>query len=188
MQKNLHNIENVFKVCYNTNVSRNLKGVTMVEYGIVRLTSDDYREFRRIYSKLVYSIYDKASMLYFLENKITRQALEKEMRTRSKFINDLESQDRVMYFFKRDEEIIGFFELSFHKGKCDIVEFFVAERYRGYGTIMWEKALDVARERKPSRIELWTPYIGAQIFWSKMGFETVYINGVKCYRKKMRYS
>lgn len=157
-------------------------------YCLLRLTSDDYPEFRRTYNKLVYSIYDKASMLYFLENKITRQALEKEMRTRSKFVEDLNSQDRVMYFFKRDGETIGFLELSFHKGKCDIVEFFVFERYRGYGTIMWEEALKVARERKPSRIELWTPYIGAQIFWSKMGFQTVYINGVKCYRMKMRYS
>ncbi len=157
-------------------------------YCLVRLTPDDYPEFRRAYSKLVYSIYDRKSMLYFLENKITRQALEKEMRTRSKFRKDLESEDREMYFFKRDDETIGFVELSFHKGKCDIVEFFVYERYRGYGTTMWEKTMEAARERKPSRFELWTPYIGAQIFWSKMGFQTVYINGVKCYRLKMRYS
>ena len=157
-------------------------------YCLVRLTSDDYREFRRAYEKLVYSIYDKAAMMYFFENKVRRQALEKEMRTRSKFIADLESEDREMYFFKRDDEIIGFVELSFHKGKCDIVEFFVYERYKGYGTTMWEKTLKVASVRKPSRFELWTPDAGAQIVWSRMGFQTVYINGVKCYRLKMRYS
>lgn len=157
-------------------------------YCLIRLTPDDYPEFRRIYSKLVYSIYEKTSMLYFLENKITRLALEKEMRTRTVFKADLASEDREMYFFKRDDEIIGFVELSFHKGKCDIVEFFVSERYRGYGTIMWEKTMEVASVRKPSRFELWTPYAGAQMFWSKMGFQIIYINGVKCYRLNMRYS
>lgn len=159
-----------------------------MDYCLVRLTSDDYREFRRAYDKLVYSIYDKAKLLYFLENQITRKALEKEMRTRSQFIRDIEFQEREMYFFKKDGETIGFFELAFHKGKCDVVEFFVFERNKGYGTIMWNKALEVARKRTPSRIELWTPYVGAQIFWTRMGFQTVYINGVLCYRKKMRYS
>lgn len=165
-----------------------MKGVTKLEYCLVRLTSDDYREFRRAYNKLVYSIYDKAKLMYYLENQITRKALEKEMRTRSQFIRDIESQEREMYFFKKDDEIIGFLELAFHKGKCDVVEFFVFERNKGYGTIMWNKAVEVARKRTPSRIELWTPYRGAQIFWTKMGFQTVYINGVLCYRKKMRYS
>lgn len=126
--------------------------------------------------------------MYFLENQITRKALEKETKTRTKFIEDVNSQEREMYFLKKDDENIGFFELAFHKGKCDIVEFFVFERYKGYGTIMWDEAMKVARLRKPSRIELWTPYVGAQIFWTKMGFQTVYINGVLCYRKKMRYS
>ncbi len=159
-----------------------------MEYCLVRLTSNDYREFRRTYSKLVYSIYDKRAMLYFLEDKITRKALEEKMRTRSQFIEAIESEDLEMYFFKKAEKIIGFVELSFHKGKCDIVEFFVFERYKGDGTIMWNEAVKVASKRKPSRFELWTPYTGAQIFWKKMGFDTVFINGVKCYRKKMRYS
>ena len=123
-----------------------------------------------------------------LENSVSRQALEKEMRTRSQFIKDIESSDREMYFFTKDEETIGFVELSFHKGKCDIVEFFVFERYRGYGRVMWEETMKVSKERNPSRYELWTPYDGAQIFWKKMGFDTVFINGVKCYRKKVRYS
>lgn len=157
-------------------------------YCLIRLTSDDYREFRRAYNKLVYSIFDKSVKLYFMENDITRRALEKEMRTKSQFIQHIESQDREMYFFKKDGETIGFVEFSFHKGKCDIVEFFVFERYKGNGKIMWDEALKIARNRKPSRIELWTPYTGAQIFWRKMGFETVFINGVQCYRKKMRYS
>ena len=159
-----------------------------MDYCLVRLTSDDYREFRRAYSKLVYSIYDKKMMLYPLEEQITRRALEEEMRTRTMFRNDVESTERELYFFQKDGENVGFVELAFHKGKCDIVEFFVFERYKGYGTIMWNETLKIARVRKPSRIELWTPYMGAQIFWKKMGFDTVYINGVKCYRKKLRYS
>ncbi len=152
----------------------------------MQLTTDDYRDFRRMYEKLVYSIYDKKIMLYSFENYVTRTALETKMRTRTQFIADLKLEDREMYFFKKDEENIGFFELSFHKGKCDIVEFFVVERYKGYGTKMWEEAQKVIRERKPSRIELWTPYVGAQIFWTKMGFKTFYIDGVKCYRKYVR--
>ena len=159
-----------------------------MEYCIVQLTSNDYREFRRAYSQLIFSIFDKRALMYQLEDQVTRQALEKEMRTRTKFIEDINSPDRTMHFFKKGEETIGFFELSFHKGKCDIVEFFVFKRYSGYGTIMFEEAVKVARQRKASRIELWTPYIGAQIFWTKMGFETVYINKVKCYRKILSYS
>ena len=160
----------------------------MLEYCLVRLTSSDYREFRQAYSKLVYSIYDKAALMGHIEKAVSFHALEKEMRTRSQFIRDIESQDREMYFFKKNGETIGFVELSFHKGKCDVVEFFVFERYRGYGTIMWNETMKVASVRKPTRFELWTPYAGAQTFWKKMGFCTVYINGVMCYRKKMRYS
>ena len=164
-----------------------MKGVAKLEYCLVRLTSDDYREFRRAYNKLVYSIYDKAKLMYLVENQVTRKALEKETKTRTKFIEDANSQEREMYIFKKDGEAIGYVEFAFHKGKCDIVEFFVFERYKGYGTIMWNEALKVARLRTPSRIELWTPYAGAKIFWSKMGFQTVYINGVLCYRMKLRY-
>lgn len=156
-------------------------------YCIVQVTSEDYRDVRRMYDKLIYSIYDQKAMLYFLEDYITRIALETNMRTKTQFIADLESGRREMYFFKKDEDNIGFFELSFHKGKCDVVEFFVIERYKGYGTLMWNEAMKVIRERRPSRIELWTPYIGAQIFWTKMGFKTFYIDGVLCYRKNMRY-
>lgn len=157
-----------------------------MEYCAVQLTSNDYKEYRRAYSKMVFSIFDKNAMMYHIEEQVSKLAVEKSMRTRSVFIKDIESSDRTMHFFKRGEETIGFFELSFHKGKCDIVEMFVFERYKGYGTRMMEEVEKVARERNASRIELWAPYVGAQIFWTKMGFKEVKINGVKCHRKVLK--
>ena len=159
-------------------------------YRAVRVTTDDYRDFRKAYSKMVFSIYDKKYVLktFAYEQAISRQALEESMRTRTKFLEDLADPNREMYFFKKDDEIIGFFELFYHKGKCDISDFFVFERYQGHGTHMWEATYAIAKKRKASRIELWSPYGGAQMFWKKMGFEPVYINKVMCYRKKIRYS
>lgn len=159
-------------------------------YRAIRVTTDDYRDFRKASSKMVFSIYDKKDLLraYPMELAVSRKAFEESIRTRSKFIQDLSEPGREMYFFLKDDEQIGFFELSYHKGKCDIVEFFVFDRYHGHGTKMWEIAVGMIKDRKASRVELWSPYRGAQIFWEKMGFERVVINGVLCYRMKFRYS
>lgn len=159
-------------------------------YRAIRVTTDDYRDFRKASSKMVLSIYDKKDLLrvYPMEQVVSKRAFEESIRTRTKFIQDVLEPNREMYFFLKDDEQIGFFELFYHKGKCDIVEFFVFDRYHGHGTHMWEIAMEMIKARKPSRVELWSPYRGAQIFWEKMGFEKITINGVLCYRKKLRYS
>lgn len=162
----------------------------MLMYRAIRVTTDDYRDFRKASSKMVFSIYDKKDVLraYPMEVAVSRKAFEASIRTRSKFIEAVLEPEREMYFFLKDDEQIGFFELYYHKGKCDIVEFFVFDRYHGHGTEMWNCAVGMIKEHKATRVELWSPYRGAQIFWEKMGFERVTINGVLCYRKKLRYS
>lgn len=156
-------------------------------YRAIRVTTNDYRDYRKANSQIVYSICDKKDYLrgYSFELSVSRQAIELSMRTRTKFIDAVQENEREMYFFYREEEMIGFFELFYHKGKCDIVEFFVFDRYQGNGRLMWDAALEKIKERNASRIELWSPYAGAQKFWKKMGFLPVKINGVECYRKKL---
>lgn len=154
----------------------------MENYYLARLTADDYEGFNSAYYKLVYSIYDKKLELYEIEEKLMVMAWKNGIRSKNDYIKDIENPSREMYFFKTGSKTIGFVELAYHKGKCDIVEFFVFERYQGYGSIMWKQTLKKIEERKPSRIELYSPYEGSQIFWRKMGFSPFYMGDIKCYR------
>ncbi len=138
---------------------------------IVRLTSNDYRDFRRAYSKILYSFSAKGKSDTAAEILACKMATETSLRPKGEFLNHVEDPNREMYFFKVEDETQGYFELIFHDNKCNIFEFAVFERYKGYGSLMWEKALDIIKEHGAVKIELWCPYEGAQIFWKKKGFK-----------------
>lgn len=88
---------------------------------LVRITSNDYREYRRAYTRIEYSFFEKGKAVPFNSDEM------KEM---------------------MKEGIKG----------------------KGLGTILYNEVLNIIKQHKCKRIELWCPFVGAQIFWRKKGF------------------
>lgn len=160
----------------------------MMEHRLLRLTSNDYRNFRRAYSRIRYSFCENEEENKAAIDLACRFATETNTRTRGEFLNDVENPNREMYFFMVDGEIQGFFELIFKDKVCDIFEFAVFEHHKGWGSILFEEAYKIIKERECVKIELVCPFEGAQIFWQKKGFKAMYRNQQLIFRKKVRWS
>lgn len=158
----------------------------MMDYCLVRLTTSDYRDFRRAYSNIKYSFFENDQGDQQAADLACKFATENFTRTRGEFLDHVESPDREMYFFKIDGEIKGFVDLIFNGKVCDIYEFAVFEHGKGMGTILYEDVHKIIKERGCVKIELWCPYEGAQIFWQKKGFKPFYRNQQLFFRKKVR--
>ena len=158
----------------------------MMEHCLVRLTSNDYRNFRKSYSRIRYSFFENDEENRAAVDLACRVATETNTRTRGEFLNDVESPNREMYFFMVDGEIQGFIDLIFNGKVCDIFEFAVFDHKKGLGTILFEEAYKIIKEKECVKIELWCPYEGAQVFWQKKGFKPFYRNQMLFYRKKVR--
>jgi len=50
------------------------------------------------------------------------------------------------------------------------IEYSFFEKGKGLGTILYNEVLKIIKQHKCKRIELWCPFVGAQIFWRKKGF------------------
>lgn len=156
-----------------------------MDYCLVRLTSNDYRNFRKAYAQIVYSFAEKGTMFDREAEKFSSKiATETNLRTKTEFLKDLES--REMYFFQVDGETKGYVELIFKGRTCDIYEFSVFEHGKGLGTILFEETMRIIKERECTKIELWCPFPGAQVFWKKNGFQPFYKNKRMYFRKKVR--
>lgn len=157
-----------------------------MEHCLVRLTSNDYRNFRKAYSRIRYSFSEKGKGNPAAEELACKFATETATRTRGEFLNDVEAPNREMYFFRIDGETQGYVELIFKGKVCDIYEFTVFEHDKGWGSILFEEALKIIKERGCVKIELWCPYEGAQIFWQKKDFKPFYRNQILYFRRKVR--
>ncbi len=154
---------------------------------LVRLTQHDYREFRRAYSKIVYSFSKPGMGDPVAEALACKIATETQLRKKGEFLDDLETPGREMYFYVIDGINQGYMEVIFKENKvCDIFEFAVFEHCKGYGSDLWEQTYKLIKERGMRKIHLWCPYEGAQIFWQKMGFTPFYSKQRLYYRKKVR--
>lgn len=158
----------------------------MMDYCLVRLTSDDYRNFRKAYSRIRYSFSEKGKGNMQAEELSAQIATEVSTRTRGEFLKDFGNPNREMYFFQRDGETQGYVELLFNEKLCWIHEFAVFEREKGLGSILFEETMRVIKEKGCVKIELWCPFEGAQIFWKKKGFKPFYKNQRLYFQKKVR--
>lgn len=147
---------------------------------LVRITKNDYRDFRRSYSRITYS---------FNKHGEPAQVSEDEVREFSNnFLNGIigkgdfldimdEPEKYELYFFKNDvEEIIGVLTLVFSERSCYIAEFAVFERGNGLGTELYSLALEKMRPHGTRLIELSVPppFAGSREFWKKLGFTPKY--------------
>lgn len=157
-----------------------------MDYCIRQLTSGDYRNFRKAYSRIIYSFSEKGKGNPTAEKLACEIATATNTRGRGEFLNDVENPNREMFFLMVGDEIQGYFELVFRDKICDIYEFAVFEHHKGWGSILYEEALKRIKARECVRIELWCPYAGAQIFWKKKGFKAFYRNQMEFFRCKVR--
>lgn len=140
-------------------------------YRLVRITSDDYRDYRRTRAKIEYSYFPKGEEIPGLATMI-REITASEIPGKGKFLDLMEKNKNAFYFLKDGDEIKGIAELIFDdvKHTCNICEFAVMQHGEGLGTTLYQEVLEIIKERKATKMFLWCPFAGAQIFWQKMGF------------------
>lgn len=140
-------------------------------YRLVRITSADYRDYRRTRAKIEYSYFPKGQEKPGMASMI-RKITESKIPGKGDFLNLMEKDKNAFYFLKDDDEIKGIVELIFTDAEqlCDICEFAVLQHGEGLGTILYQEVMKVIKERGATKILLWCPFEGAQIFWRKKGF------------------
>lgn len=101
-----------------------------------------------------------------------RDVTASEVPGKGAFLDMMEKDKYAFYFLKDEEEIKGIAELIFDDAKhtCEIHEFSVMQHGEGLGTVLYQEVLKVIKERKATKMILWCPFEGAQLFWQKMGF------------------
>lgn len=163
---------------------------------LVRITDKDYREYRRSYSKIVYSMNKKGEPRLVSEelvNKLSNEMLGGGILGKGEFLDEVMSRpDKYeLYFFRNDdEETIGVMSLMFEGSNCFIGEFAVFERKKGLGTELYGLALEVMRSHNVKLIELEAapPLAGSREFWKKMGFSLKYGSNSRFEKRvKFRY-
>lgn len=140
-------------------------------YRLIRITSDDYRNFRRVYSKIEYSFFKKGEDQQWIIKAI-KEMTQSAIKGKGEFLDEVENPNNELYFFTIDGEIQGIVELIFsqNSNSCDIYQFSVFEHGKGWGTIFYRETLKIIKEHNCKKISLWCPYEGAQIFWRRQGF------------------
>lgn len=152
---------------------------------LVRITSNDYRDFRRIFSQIRFSVLTKDTKRFLVPQYILDMEIPK-MKIKFQFLEEVNDPQRELYFFEVDGERKGYVQLVFYGVQCDIFEFAVLEHGKGLGTILFNEALELIKGHSNVKmIRLWCPYPGAQLFWQKVGFMTKYKNQALYFEKKL---
>ena len=138
-------------------------------FRLIRITSEDYRNFRRAYSKIEYSFFKKGEENPWIAKQV-REMTQWAIKTKMEFLDEVKNPNKELYFFEVDGEIQGITELIFSKKECNIYEFAVFQHGKGWGKILYEEILKIIQEHHSKKITLWCPYDGAQVFWIKQGF------------------
>ncbi len=138
-------------------------------YRLIRLTSQDYRNYRKVYSNIKYSFFKKGEEKPYLVSKV-REALMAQIKGKGDYLSDIEDPNQELYFLEIDGNIQGFVQLIFHHNFCNIYEFAVFEHYKGWGTLLYDEVLKIVREKGLRWIKLYCPFDGAKVFWLKKGF------------------
>ena len=164
---------------------------------LVRITDKDYRDYRRSYSRIVYSINQKGKPPVVSEetvNELSNSLLGGGIMGKGDFLDMMDQPEKyALYFLKNDDEqIIGVLSLLFREKSCYIGEFAVFERGKGLGTELYALTLEEIALRNVKLIELSSPppFAGAREFWKKKGFtlkhgsDSVFEKRVKFHYKK----
>lgn len=136
---------------------------------LVRITKNDYKDFRRAFVNVTYSMGRNDFSQKILLPKQTPYI--SCVLGKGEFLDQIEKPENEFYFFKdSNEQIIGILLMIFNNRTCKISEFAVFEQNKGLGTELYNLALEIMKEKYIKLIELWCPFPGAQEFWKKLGF------------------
>lgn len=137
---------------------------------LISITENDYREYRKNFSKVEYS-FAKRGEAFPVPMNLVREASNFTILKKWEFLQVMKDPKYAFYFYKNDEgETIGIVFLKFTDKTCTIAEFSVFEHLKGFGTKLYEEVANLCRERGVYELVLWCPFKGAQEFWKKMGF------------------
>ena len=137
---------------------------------LVRITSNDYRNFRRAYEKIDYSFFKKGEEEPWVSEQV-RELNKNFIKGKGEFLDEVENPKKELYFLEVDGEIKGIVELIFEPDFCNIYQFSVFEHGKGLGTTFYQEVLKIIQEHKSRKIVLFCPYEGAECFWRKQGFK-----------------
>lgn len=140
-------------------------------YHLVRLTADDYRDYRKVYENMDFSFFRKGEEKR-LPRDVIRNAVMKQTKSRSEFLKDISNPNYEMYFFKDSNgKIQGFLELIFDGPFCNLYELVVFQKGIGLGSLLYNETQKIIKEHNCQKILLWCPFDGAKEFWKKKGFK-----------------
>ncbi len=100
-------------------------------YRLIRITSNDYRNFRKAYSKINYSFFLKGKEQPLLSKQINEMT-QSAIKGKGEFLDEVEDPKNELYFFEMDGEIQGIVELVFFSNNvCNIYQFAVFKNGKG---------------------------------------------------------
>lgn len=157
---------------------------------LIRITDKDYREFRKNYSKIVYSMNKKGEPKTVHEESVGDACGQNGIMSKGDFLDVMSQPEKYeLYFLKNDnDETIGVVSLLFREKSCYIAEFAVFDRGKGLGTELYNLTLEKMRPHNVRLIELSSPppFAGSREFWKKMGFTLKYQSN-SVFEKSIRF-
>ena len=134
---------------------------------LIGITENDYREYRKNFSKVEYS-FARRGEAFPVPMKQIREVTNITILKKWEFLEVMKDPKHAFYFYKNDEgETIGIVFLKFTGKTCTIAEFSVFEHLKGLGTKLYQAVANLCRERGIYELELWCPFNGSKEFWKK---------------------
>lgn len=153
---------------------------------LVRITQNDYRDYRRTYSQINYSFSRKGEQQLFpAQVEFVRKMASSAILGKGEFLDFVEKKENELYFFKDDDKILGIVVLIFTKNECKIHEFAVLEPLKGLGSELYDLVENVIRAHSLRNVLLFCPFEGAQVFWKKKGFSPIF-QGSSGFEKRLK--
>ena len=153
-----------------------------------RLDRKQYTIFLEAFQQINYSIFRKGEENPYIEAMSKANVLKNGIRSKVEFVRNANDPNREMYVVTaEDGKKIGYVELIFKGTVCEIHEFAVFERNHGYGGKLLEKTMEIIREHRSTKINLYCPFEGAQHFWKKKGFQLMDPSDSRYYTTQVTY-
>ena len=105
---------------------------------LIGITENDYREYRKNFSKVEYS-FARRGEVFPVPMKQIREVTNITILKKWEFLEVMKDSKYAFYFYKKDEgETIGIVFLKFTGKTCTIAEFSVFEHLKGLGTKLYQ--------------------------------------------------
>jgi hypothetical protein len=140
---------------------------------LVRITNQDYRDYRRSYAKIEYSFSLKGERQFTISKEMKRLT-DASILKKGEFLDMIEMPQFELYFIKNEQdEIIGITTLTVEPKRAIIDMFAVFEKEQGIGKEAFVLVKDLLKSKGVRLVRLICPFDGAKEFWKKQGFYNI---------------